>query len=139
LDDTAFPFIELNERRDRHFAAPLAALASRVIALRDGAENAFGLDPGFVHTDAALGHYEAARRPPTAKIVLANRQNGPEQVMQMAEDRAPGGFGTIDTVISRAELEEVAARYKLMAGFDKDELNHRPSLSISKRRGAVNR
>ena len=90
-------------------------------------------------TDAALGRYEAARRPPTAKIVLANRGNGPEQVMQMAEDRAPDGFETVDSIISRAELEEVAARYKRMAGFDKDALNERPSLSVSAVRGDIGR
>jgi 2-polyprenyl-6-methoxyphenol hydroxylase-like FAD-dependent oxidoreductase len=79
--------------------------------------------------ETALARYEAARRPPTSQIVLANRGNGPEQVMQMAEERAPDGFATIDSVISRAEVEEIAARYKRMAGFDKDVLNERPSLS----------
>ena len=80
--------------------------------------------------DAALQRYEASRRPATAKIVLANRGNGPEQVMQIAEERAPEGFDTIETVIRRAELEEIAGRYKVMAGFDKDTLNERPSLSV---------
>ena len=65
----------------------------------------------------ALRSYEEERRPATSKIVLSNRQNGPEQVMQMAEDRAPDGFTNIEDVISRAELEEVAARYKQTAGF----------------------
>jgi len=45
------------------------------------------------------------------------RQNGPEQVMQMAEERAPNVFDDIETVISRQELEEIAARYKQTAGF----------------------
>lgn len=65
----------------------------------------------------ALAAYEAQRRPATAKIVLSNRQNGPEQVMQMAEERAPDGFSDIETVIPRGELEEIAARYKQTAGF----------------------
>jgi 2-polyprenyl-6-methoxyphenol hydroxylase-like FAD-dependent oxidoreductase len=80
--------------------------------------------------DEALSRYEAARRPATAKIVLANRGNGPEQVMQIAEERAPNGFETIESVIPRTELEEIANRYKVMAGFDKDTLNERPSLSV---------
>jgi hypothetical protein len=50
--------------------------------------------------------------------------------MQIAEERAPGGFEAIEAVINRAELEEIAARYKRMAGFDKAVLNQRPSLSI---------
>jgi 2-polyprenyl-6-methoxyphenol hydroxylase-like FAD-dependent oxidoreductase len=79
---------------------------------------------------AALASYEAARRPATAKIVLANRGNGPEQVMQIAETRAPQGFDDIAEVISRSELEEIAARYKTLAGFDRETLNNRPSLSV---------
>jgi len=36
----------------------------------------------------ALGAYEAERLPATAAIVHANRQNGPEHCMQLAEERA---------------------------------------------------
>ncbi|MDY0871347.1 flavin-dependent oxidoreductase [Dongia rigui] len=79
--------------------------------------------------DAALAQYEAARRPATSQIVLANRGNGPEQVMQIAHERAPGGFNDIGAVIPRSELEEIAGRYKIMAGFDKETLNSRPSLT----------
>ena len=53
-------------------------------------------------------------------IVLANRGNGPEQVMQLADERAPDGFADIEDVIPRAELEEIAARYKALAGFAPD-------------------
>lgn len=65
----------------------------------------------------ALAEYEAARLPATAKIVLSNRQNGPEQVMQIAEQRAPQGFRHVNDVIPQSELEEIAARYKQTAGF----------------------
>jgi hypothetical protein len=57
------------------------------------------------------------RRPPTTAIVLANRANGPEQVMQLAEERAPHGFEDIHQVIARHELEAIAARHKQTAGF----------------------
>ena len=67
--------------------------------------------------EAALAAYESERRPATAKIVLSNRQNGPEQVMQIAEERAPEGFDDVENVIPRAELEAIAARYKATAGF----------------------
>jgi len=70
----------------------------------------------------ALADYEANRRPATSKIVLLNRQNGPEQVMQIAEDRAPDGFNRVNDVIPQAELEEIAARYKQTAGFTVDEV-----------------
>lgn len=71
----------------------------------------------------ALAQYEAERLPPTARITLANRQNGPEQVMQLAEERAPDGFTAIEEVISRQELEEIAARYKQTAGFSITQVN----------------
>jgi 5-methylphenazine-1-carboxylate 1-monooxygenase len=78
--------------------------------------------------DDALLRYESARRPATTKIVLANRQNGPEQVMQTVHERAPQGFERIHDVITHSELEAVHLRYKRLAGFDCETLNARPSL-----------
>ena len=75
--------------------------------------------------EAALKAYEAARQPSTAAIVRANRGNGPEQCMQLVHERAPNGYDKIEDVISQAELEEIAARYKQVAGFSKDALGRR--------------
>lgn len=71
----------------------------------------------------ALVLYEKERLPATTNIVLQNRLMGPEQVMQIAEERAPDGFENIHDVISQEELETIAARYKKTAGFDKETLN----------------
>ena len=71
----------------------------------------------------AFEAYEVVRRPATARIVLMNRRNGPEQVMQLAEERAPEGFGDIEEVIPRTELEEIAMRYKQAAGFTISEVS----------------
>ena len=76
----------------------------------------------------ALAAYAAERNPATARIVLANRANGPEQVMQLVEQRAPAGYGRIEEVLSVAELEEAAAGYKRLAGFDRETLNSRPPI-----------
>ncbi len=73
----------------------------------------------------ALAAYEAERRPATTRIVLANRQNGPDQVMELVEQRCGGTFGDISEVLSRDELEETAAAYKTLAGFDVGGLNSR--------------
>jgi 2-polyprenyl-6-methoxyphenol hydroxylase-like FAD-dependent oxidoreductase len=81
------------------------------------------------NVEAALAAYEGARRPATTAIVLANRGNGPEQVMQLAHERAPQGFAKVGDVLSREELEAAAAGYKQTAGFDRDALNSRASLS----------
>jgi 2-polyprenyl-6-methoxyphenol hydroxylase-like FAD-dependent oxidoreductase len=73
----------------------------------------------------SLAAYEAERREATTRIVLANRGNGPEQVMQLVQTRAPEGFARIEDVLSAAELEGTAAAYKRVAGFDREALNAR--------------
>jgi 5-methylphenazine-1-carboxylate 1-monooxygenase len=79
--------------------------------------------------DTALARYENVRRPATSKLVLANRENGPEQVMQLVHERAPHGFARVEDVISREELEAIDLRYKQVAGFECATLNARPSLT----------
>jgi 2-polyprenyl-6-methoxyphenol hydroxylase-like FAD-dependent oxidoreductase len=77
---------------------------------------------GDADPEAALARYDAERRPKTTAIVMANRRNGPEQVMQLAEERAPHGFAHIHDVIAHEELQAIADRYKQLAGFDKAQL-----------------
>jgi 5-methylphenazine-1-carboxylate 1-monooxygenase len=79
-------------------------------------------------TQAALVAYEAERRPATTELVLLNRRNGPEQVMQLVEERAPDGFKEVTDVLSRQELEEIAANYKRVAGFQVEGLNAKPPI-----------
>jgi 2-polyprenyl-6-methoxyphenol hydroxylase-like FAD-dependent oxidoreductase len=76
----------------------------------------------------ALEAYEEIRRPPTSRIVLANRGNGPDQVMQVVEERCGGVFDDISEVLSREELEQTAAGYKKLAGFDIETLNASQSI-----------
>ena len=54
---------------------------------------------------------------------------GPELPMQLAEERAPGGFERVEDVIPPEELREIADGYKRVAGFAISELNERPSLA----------
>ena len=82
------------------------------------------LDHGL--TGDALEAYEAERRPATSRIILANRGNGPDQVMQTVEERCGGEFADISEVLSREELEQTASGYKKLAGFDVETLNSRP-------------
>lgn len=70
------------------------------------------------HIVLGLKDYEAERLPLTAGIVLRNRLNGPEQVMQLAHERAPNGYNDIHDVISADELNHISQRYKRLAGFD---------------------
>lgn len=74
---------------------------------------------------AAIKAYEQTRLPPTAQIVMANRANGPDHVMQVAEERAPNGFKNIYDVIPKDELEGIGATYKKIAGFEKESVNRK--------------
>jgi 2-polyprenyl-6-methoxyphenol hydroxylase-like FAD-dependent oxidoreductase len=87
--------------------------------------SATGFGRRTVDPSAAFAQYEAARRDATAAIVLGNRANGPDQVMELAEQRAPQGFADVHEVIPRAELEAISARYKQLAGFSQAQVNQR--------------
>jgi len=78
-----------------------------------------------------LAAYEDARRPPTAKLTLANRALGPDLILEEVHRRAPDGFTDLHAVISERELIETAANYKRLAGFDPALLNERESWSVS--------
>lgn len=79
-------------------------------------------------TEAALQAYEAERRPATTELVKLNRRNGPEQVMQLVEERAPNGYDVVTDVLSRQELEDIANNYKRVAGFQVEALNAKPGI-----------
>lgn len=79
-------------------------------------------------TNAALLAYEAERRPATTELVMLNRRNGPEQVMQLVEERSPDGFNVVTDVLSQQELEDIAANYKRVAGFQVEGLNAKPPI-----------
>ena len=94
--------------------------ASQAILDARALTDALQANPGDV--SAGFAHYEAERLPATAAIVRANRGNGPEQVMQLAQERAPQGFEDIEKVVPLAERQAIAARYKQVAGFSKQAL-----------------
>jgi 5-methylphenazine-1-carboxylate 1-monooxygenase len=87
--------------------------------------------------ESALRAYETDRLPTTAKVVELNRGEGPDAVLQRVEERAPEGFADLETVMPLAEREAIAARYKVAAGFDRETLNRRASLSVPPRDGGA--
>ncbi|MFF7233098.1 FAD-dependent monooxygenase [Streptomyces sioyaensis] len=74
--------------------------------------------------------YEDIRRPATTALQLANRRQGPDVVLRLAHERAPGGFKDIEQAVPLAERAEIAASYKRTAGFDPTLLNERASWSV---------
>jgi 2-polyprenyl-6-methoxyphenol hydroxylase-like FAD-dependent oxidoreductase len=73
----------------------------------------------------ALAAYDGERRPATAKVVAANRTGGPEGVIDVVAERAPGGFDDIDAVASHAEREAIVRGYASMAGYAREQVNRR--------------
>ena len=71
--------------------------------------------------DAALLRYDHERVPVTGKIVLQNRQKGPDFIMDLMEERFPNGFS--EDEIPHDELEGIMEHYKQVAGFDIQTLN----------------
>jgi 2-polyprenyl-6-methoxyphenol hydroxylase-like FAD-dependent oxidoreductase len=72
---------------------------------------------------AALKAYEERRRPPTTQVVLTNRAQPPDAVLEEVYKRTGDKpFRHIDDVISQAELAGLLKRYQRVAGFDKEKL-----------------
>ena len=86
-------------------------------AILDGEALAVALSAD-VGVAAALESYEADRREPTSRLVLANRQAGPERVMQWVEERCDRSCRDRHTCVPTGELEREANAYKELAGFD---------------------
>jgi 5-methylphenazine-1-carboxylate 1-monooxygenase len=118
LGDAAHPMYPIGSN-----GASQAILDARVLAdaLREAAD-AGGRGEAICQ---ALQAYEADRLPKTARIVMANRGQGPDHVMQIVEERAPGGFGHVHDVVAQDELVAIAARYKAIVGLEIEAVNAR--------------
>jgi 5-methylphenazine-1-carboxylate 1-monooxygenase len=67
---------------------------------------------------AALKAYEAARLPPTSRIVLQNRSAPPNVIVDTVEQRTGGKrFDKLEDVISQDELRTIFERYQKIAGY----------------------
>ncbi len=118
LGDAAHPMYPIGSN-----GASQAILDAR--ALADALGEAAQAGGGGEAVRQALLAYEADRLPKTARIVIANRGQGPDHVMQIVEERAPGGFGHVHEVVAADELVAIAARYKAIVGLEIETVNAR--------------
>jgi 5-methylphenazine-1-carboxylate 1-monooxygenase len=81
--------------------------------------------------EEAMLNYETERRETTGRIVLMNRQQGPDKVLDLAKERLDQECGSLDEVLPTAERADIAQSYKLTAGFNPKDINERASYSIS--------
>lgn len=68
-----------------------------------------------------LVEYENTRRAATSRIQLSNRGMGPESVISLVHQRAPGGFARITDVITESELMKVSSHYAGLTAADRDD------------------
>lgn len=115
LGDAAHPMYPIGSNGASQAILDAEAMASALVEA--------GFASGNRHPAEGFARYEAMRREATGQIVLGNRAGGPDQVMQIAEERAPGGFAHIHDVIPLVELEAISARYKQLAGFSREQVN----------------
>jgi 2-polyprenyl-6-methoxyphenol hydroxylase-like FAD-dependent oxidoreductase len=108
-----------------HPMQPVGAQAGSQ-AIVDGRVLAASLLAGADAADA-LVRYQDQRIAAMNDMIIRNRNLGLETVLQIAEERAPDGFGHITDVLSRDELEITAASFKKAAGFDLETVNSRQS------------
>ncbi|MFD7614371.1 flavin-dependent oxidoreductase [Streptomyces sp. NPDC059828] len=86
---------------------------------------------------AALASYEAERLPVLTGIQASARRRGPEVVIDLAHERAPGGFGDVAEIFGDGELESISAEFARLGGFDPETVNTRPSLAATTGAGGV--
>ena len=108
-----------------HPMQPVGAQAGSQ-AIVDGRVLAASLLAGADAADA-LVRYQDQRIAAMNDMIIRNRNLGLETVLQIADERAPDGFGHITDVLSRDELENTAASFKKAAGFDLETVNSRQS------------
>ncbi len=119
IGDAAHPMQPIGSQAGSQAVIDARALTASLLATTDPVE--------------ALQRYDHERRPAMNDVTLRNRQFGPEAALQLAEERAPNGFARIEDVITRDELEAIAASFSAAAGLSVDAVNSRASFVTSAR------
>ncbi|WP_372887187.1 flavin-dependent oxidoreductase [Shimia sp.] len=72
---------------------------------------------------AALDSYDLLRREVVNALLLMNRKDGPDRILDIVAERAPDGFEDIAQVMPEAELRAFADRYRRVEGAEIRGLN----------------
>jgi 2-polyprenyl-6-methoxyphenol hydroxylase-like FAD-dependent oxidoreductase len=103
LGDAAHPMYPIGSNGASQAILDARALATALRGARDPTD--------------ALRRYEDERSVATARVVAANRGHGAARILDLAEERAPDGFASVDDVFAPGELEAISAQYRNVAGF----------------------
>jgi 2-polyprenyl-6-methoxyphenol hydroxylase-like FAD-dependent oxidoreductase len=114
IGDAAHPMQPVGAQAGSQAIVDGRALAAALVGHRDPVE--------------ALAAYQDQRIAAMNDLIIRNRNLGLEAILQIAEERAPGGFKQIHDVLSKDELESTAINFKKAAGFDVETVNSRESV-----------
>ena len=114
--DAAHPFIPVSSSGAVHAIIDGRALASAL---------ASSADP-----EKGLQVYEADRLNKANQVILASRQNGPDEVLEIVRNECPEDAGDIHDYIPADRLQSVIDDFKEKSGFGIDTLNNSPSYNV---------
>ena len=112
-------------------AHPLIPVSSSgaVHAIIDGRALAYAL-AGARDPVAGLKAYEADRLPKANRVVLASRENGPDEVLEIVRNECPEDADDIHDYVGKERLQSVIDAFKERSGFAIETLNNGPSYTL---------
>ena len=116
LGDAAHPLIPVSSSGAVH-----AIIDGRALAYAMGTNG----DPLF-----ALKAFEDDRLPRANQVVIASRQNGPDEVLEIVKDECPEDVEDIYQYVEKERLQSVIDAFKERSGFAIDVLNNSRSYKI---------
>lgn len=112
-------------------AHPLIPVSSSgaVHAIIDGRALAYALGTNSDVTKG-LKAYEDDRLKKANQVVLASRQNGPDEVLEIVKEECPEDAEDIFLHVDKARLEKIIDDFKERSGFGIDALNNLPAYEV---------
>ena len=112
-------------------AHPLIPVSSSgaVHAIIDGRALAYAL-AGAHDPVAGLKAYEADRLPKANRVVLASRENGPDEVLEIVRNECPEDAENVHEHVSKDRLQSVIDGFRERSGFAIATLNNSPSYTF---------
>ena len=117
LGDAAHPLIPVSSSGAVHAIIDGRALASALSGEGDPV--------------AGLKAYEADRLPKANRVVLASRENGPDEVLEVVRNECPDDADNIHDYVGMDRLQAVIDEFKQRSGFAIDILNNTPSYTLT--------
>ena len=116
LGDAAHPLIPVSSSGAVHAIIDGRALAYALARARDPV--------------AGLKTYEADRLPKANRVVLASRENGPDEVLEIVRNECPDEADEIHDYVSGDRLQSVIDDFKQRSGFAIETLNTSPTYTL---------